>query len=79
MAGTLSLLQVTLTTQQHPQGVPVPDDAWIRGGSQRPAYISPWYVATMKHRDFDDQQGELSKDIVDAAVRELHEYTATSE
>lgn len=70
---------VALTTQQHPRGVSIPDDAWVRGGSQKPAYVSPWYVATMKHRDFDDQQGELSDKIVDAAVRELHEYTATSE
>ena len=67
---------IAMTTQQHSAGIPVPDNAWIRGGSNREAYISPWYVTTMKHRDFDRQQGELEQHIVAAAVDELHEYTA---
>lgn len=66
---------VAMTTQQHPDGIPVPDDAWIRGGSDKDAYISPWYTATMKHRDFDRQQGELEQQLVAEAVDDLHRYT----
>ncbi|WP_244605383.1 hypothetical protein [Halorhabdus rudnickae] len=32
---------VGMTTQRHPDGIVVPDDAWIRGGSEKRAYISP--------------------------------------
>jgi len=65
---------LALTTRAHDAGIAVPHDSWVRGGSQRDAYVSPWYVTTMKHRDFDDLQGELDGDLVTEAVRELHEY-----
>jgi len=68
-------LGLAMTTQQHSEGIPVPDGAWIRGGSKKDAYVSPWYVATLKHRDIDDQQGELRADIVSEAIERLHGYT----
>lgn len=64
-----------MTTQNHPNGIAVPDEAWIRGGSQKDAYISPWYVTTIKQRDLDNQQGELASSLVADAVKALLNYT----
>lgn len=66
---------VGMTTRDHPDGIAVPDEAWVRGGSKTDAYISPWYATTIKQRDLDSQQGELSNDIVADAVDALHGYT----
>ncbi len=62
---------VGMTTQNHPDGIAVPDEAWIRGGSNEDAYVSPWYVTTIKHRDLDNQQGKLAD-----ALEALHDYTS---
>lgn len=69
---------VALTTRAHDSGIAVSDEAWIRGGSRRDAHVSPWYVATMKHRDFEDLQGELAEDLVSDVARELHGYVPGS-
>ncbi|WP_181685871.1 type II toxin-antitoxin system PemK/MazF family toxin [Halorhabdus salina] len=66
---------VGLTTQRHPDSIPVPDDAWIRGGSEKRAYISPWYVTTVKDRDLDNLQGTLAESLVVEAIETLHQYT----
>lgn len=76
-AGT-ECIALAMTTRQHSAGISVPDDAWIRGGSQTDSYISPWYVTTIKQRDFDRQQGTLSQSIVADAVTDLHLYTSPS-
>ena len=68
---------VGMTTQQHEDGIQVPDDAWVRGGSRKRAYISPWYVTTIKDRDLDDHQGTLSQPLVTEAIEALHQYTPT--
>jgi hypothetical protein len=67
-----------MTTQQHTDGIEVPDTAWVRGGSNKRSYISPWYVATIKYSDFDRQQGTLDADTVADAVEDLHRYTPAS-
>lgn len=67
-----------LTTQQHTAGIEVSRSDWINGGAQKTSYVSPWYVVTIKHRDFDRQQGELASDFVEGAVEDLHQYTAVS-
>lgn len=67
---------LAMTTQRHSEGIAVPDSAWIRGGSETDAYVSPWYVSTFKHDDFDRQQGLLDAEIVDEAVDDLRRYTA---
>ena len=67
---------VGMTTQEHPEGIRVPADAWIRGGSRRTAYVSPWYVTTIKHRDLDDQQGTLAQSLVRNVIEALHDYTS---
>ena len=33
---------VGMTTTNHANSVAVPDTAWVRGGSDKDAYISPW-------------------------------------
>lgn len=68
---------LALTTQSHDAGIAVPDDAWIRGGSEKRAFVSPWYVTTTKHRDLDELQGELSADLVHEAVEGLRAYVPT--
>lgn len=67
-----------LTTQQHPEGAEVRGNDWVRGGAQQTSYISPWYVATIKHSDLDRQQGELAEAVTETAVTDLHTYTATA-
>ncbi|WP_459194534.1 type II toxin-antitoxin system PemK/MazF family toxin [Halosimplex sp. J119] len=69
---------VAMTTQAHDEGIPVTDDAWTAGGSAKQAYVSPWYVATIKHAAFDRQQGALADSLVDRVVATLHEYTPES-
>jgi len=70
---------MALTTQQHPAGIAVLEDDWIRGGSDKDAFISPWYVTNMKHRDIDNLQGVLSDTVITEAIRELRSYTPISE
>lgn len=72
-------IAVGMTTQEHSGGISVPDEAWVRGGSQKDAYISPWYVTTIKQRDLDNQQGELAQSLVADAVEALHGYTAITD
>jgi hypothetical protein len=67
---------VGMTTRKHPDGIAVPDGAWIRGGSEKDVYVSPWYVTTIKHRDLDNQQGELADALVGDAIEALHDYTS---
>ena len=66
---------VAMTTQEHEAGIPVPEAEWIRGGSETESFVSPWYAATLKDRDLDRKQGELSRGVVVDAVTALHEYT----
>lgn len=72
-------IALALTTQKHDSGIAVPTDAWIAGGSVKQSYISPSYVATIKHRDFDTHQGTLADEMVDEAVAALHNYTSSGE
>ena len=67
---------VGMTTQDHPDGIAVPDEAWTRGGSNEDAYVSPWYVTTIKHRDLDNQQRKLADALVTDAIEALHGYTS---
>lgn len=71
-------IALAMTTQQHAEGIEVSDSAWVRGGSNKTSYISPWYVATIKYSDFDRQQGELNADTVVEAVEDLHRYTPSN-
>ncbi|MFB6074666.1 MAG: hypothetical protein ABEJ89_06610 [Haloarculaceae archaeon] len=72
---SVECIAVGMTTQVHPDGIAVPDEAWVRGGSRKEAYISPWYVTTIKQRDLDDQQGELANTLVADAIEALHGFT----
>lgn len=72
-------IALAMTTQQHPNGILVAGNDWIQGGSQKDAYISPWYVTTIKYSDLDRQQGTLANAIVTRAIEELHSYTPSTE
>lgn len=67
-------IAVGLTTTAHEEGIAIPDAAWTRGGSQKQAYVSPWYVTTIKHRTFDRHQGTVDSAFVEEVVAALHEY-----
>jgi len=69
---------VAMTTRSHVAGIPIPDEGWVAGGSETDAYISPWYVMTVKHRDLDNQQGVLADSLVIEAIEALHGYTSLS-
>lgn len=71
-------IALALTTQDHDAGIEVPADAWTRGGSRTDAFVSPWYVTTLKHRDLEDQQGALDAELVTRAVERLHEFVPAS-
>lgn len=66
---------VAMTTRRHDIGIAVPPSAWRRGGSSRDTFVSPWYVATLKHRDLDRHQGTLDERTLTDALAELHRYT----
>jgi len=70
---------VGMTTQQHSEGIPVPDEAWVRGGSRTDAYVSPWYVTTIKQRDLDNQQGDVARSLVADVIDALHDYTSLTD
>jgi mRNA-degrading endonuclease toxin of MazEF toxin-antitoxin module len=65
---------VAMTTQNHPDGIAVSEKAWVQGGSERDAYVSPWYVTTIKQRNLDNQQGKLTDSLVAGVVETLHGY-----
>lgn len=65
---------VAMTTQNHPDGIAVPEEAWVQGGSEKDAYVSPWYVTTIKQRDLDNQQGKLTDSLVADVVETLRGY-----
>lgn len=71
-------IALAMTTRRYPKGIEVPRRAWVHGGSDTPAFVSPWYITTIKHADFDRQQGTVATDVVEAAVEELHRYTPRS-
>lgn len=67
-------IAIALTTTDHDEGIPVPDDVWRKGGSERSAYASPWYVSTLKIQTFDRTQGRLTGAFVDRVVAAFHRY-----
>lgn len=64
-----------MTTRRHDAGIAVPASAWRRGGSSRETFVSPWYVATLKHRDLDRGQGTLDVRPLTEVLAALHRYT----
>ncbi|RQH01946.1 type II toxin-antitoxin system PemK/MazF family toxin [Natrarchaeobius oligotrophus] len=74
--GSEECIAIGMTTQDHPDGIAVPDEAWVRGGSKKDAFVSPWYVTTIKQRDLDNQQGTLANSLVADAIEALHGYTS---
>lgn len=70
-------IAAALTTRRHPEGIEVPDPAWIEGGSDARSYVSPWYVATFKHASFDREQGRLAERFVGQVAGQVHVYVPT--
>jgi len=65
---------VALTTADHPDGLLIPGDAWVDGGSEVESHASPWYVTTVKTATFDMFQGRLDPVLVSRVATHLHDY-----
>lgn len=67
-------IALALTTTGHEEGVAISNEAWVSGRPSVDSYVSPWYVATLKTKELDRQQGRLDTDFVTTAVQRLHAY-----
>jgi len=67
---------VALTTSEHPANLEV-GDAWITG--QHPgktSYCSPWVLATIKHDDIANPQGQVTAAFTERVRTNCIEYLA---
>lgn len=60
-----------LTTVSRPEALQLTEVDWIRGGTPRDSYVSPWYVMALKHANFKTGIGTLRESIVDRVSREV--------
>lgn len=67
-------ITVTLTTEERRDSVPIEEEDWVRGGSPRKSYASPWVVTTHKHVDLQEKQGRLRGEVVDVIKEGLIGY-----
>jgi mRNA-degrading endonuclease toxin of MazEF toxin-antitoxin module len=72
-------MAVALTTSGYEAALPIPDDAWLDGGTPRRSYVLPWAVHSPQHADVVRRQGRLSRQFVDKVVRKLIEYVEYNE
>jgi len=63
---------LTLTTTSWLDGlIEIPEDIWIRGGTQDNSRIASWGVQSIDRADSDVWQGRLDTELVDTAVTAL--------
>lgn len=62
---------LVVTTTDWAAALPVPDDAWVRGGLPEPSFIEPWQPTLLKHDDVIDAFGVVDTAFVDRAVERL--------
>ena len=70
-------LVVPLTTKDWYDGlVPIPERAWINGGTPEPSNLVPWTVHTLDEADIEFCQGTLEASLVDQVTSTLTSYLA---
>jgi len=52
-----------------------PDD-WVVGGLPKGSYVSPWFVATLKHAGIDRGVGAVSDGVVEDVGKEVAGYVS---
>lgn len=62
---------LAVTTTAWDAALPVPDDAWLRGGLPERSFIKPWQPTALKHDAVIDAFGILERSLVDNAVEAL--------
>lgn len=62
---------LAVTTTAWAAALPVPDDAWVRGGLPEPSFIKPWQPTLLKHDAVIDAFGVVERSLVDTAVDAL--------
>lgn len=67
-------IALALTTTDHEEGLGISKGAWVSEPPEVNSFVSPWYVATLKLRELDRQQGRLDDGFVSQAVRRFHDY-----
>ena len=67
-------LVAALTTVSRPEAIELTDGDWELGGTPRDSYVSPWYILSLKHANFDAGVGQLRKNAVDRVARAATTY-----
>lgn len=67
-------LAAALTTVPRPEALPLTETDWVQGGTPRDSYVSPWYVMSPKHTNFDAGIGTLRETTIDRIARDITSY-----
>lgn len=63
---------LSLTTRSWIDGlIPIPESAWLRGGTPRQSRIAPWAVQSFSSDDIEFWQGRLEDHLVSDAIEVL--------
>lgn len=62
---------LAITTTAIDAAMPVPDEAWIRGGLPKRSFVKPWQPTLLKHDDVVDAFGVVTPSFVDRTVSTL--------
>lgn len=62
---------LAITSTAWEAAVPVPEDAWVRGGLPKPSFVKPWQPTLLKHDDVIDAFCVVEPSLVDRAVEAL--------
>ncbi|MDZ7687935.1 MAG: hypothetical protein U5J64_04285 [Halobacteriales archaeon] len=67
---------VGVTTTEREEAVVLTQDNWKVGGLPKKSYVSPWFVATLKHAGIDRGVGALSEDVIEEVGEEVSGYVS---
>ena len=65
-----------VTTTERAEAVTLNTDDWTVGGLPKESYVSPWFVATLKHAGIDRGVGAVSSKVVNDVGEKVAEYVA---
>jgi len=65
-----------VTTTERADAVVLTPDDWKVGGHPKESYVSPWFVATLKHAGIDRGVGAVSEGVVEEVGKEVAGYVS---